>query len=371
MVELADEQRRLARTAAQSESNPIEFDGLSFGNNGDGYWIETAKRGLRGLSASAFDSTLSDEQIAPYISNWHFWEHTVAHDGRHRRAFLRFLESAAQMDVHDRYAALESGMQTTWGELSITATLASHGVREYQLHHERDAGTSASKLETYENPFDAREIARFDSEGRYRPLQTAPSLIDGWIYPALTQREVFETVDILYPATIPNWNLERTGELDITHWHETAQRQTGIYDMVEELSTEAVDWMAASCCADSECLKRREWEYDENTTLEADGGSGVFPCREPCSLVVAASRQWTQLEKQEPRSYTFELTPAEKEQIEDMIESVAEGNISEIREADVSEGANRYRTRFLREKRMDEEGNLSGTPTHSSEKEDG
>lgn len=141
--------------------------------------------------------------------------------------------------------------------------------------------------------------------------------------------------------------------------------------MVEELSADAVGWMAASCCADSECLKRREWEYDENTTLEADGGSGVFPCREPCSLVVAASRQWTQLEKQEPRSYTFELTPAEKEQIEDMIESVAEGNIAEIREADVSEGANRYRTRFLREKRMDEDGNLSGTPTYSSEKEDG
>ena len=41
----------------------------------------------------------------------------------------------------------------------------------------------------------------------------------------------------------------------------------------------------------------------------------------------------------------------------------------EIREADGYEGANRYRARFLRAKRFDEDGHLSGTPAHPEDHE--
>jgi hypothetical protein len=133
--------------------------------------------------------------------------------------------------------------------------------------------------------------------------------------------------------------------------------------MIEELDPDAVDWVAQACCEDSQCLKRREWEYDENDELEADGGDGVFPCREPCSLVVAAARKWTTLESETPRTYEFELTPSEKNQLEELIEAVADGRIDDIREADVYEGANRYRARYLRAKRFDEDGNFCGVPT--------
>jgi len=37
--------------------------------------------------------------------------------------------------------------------------------------------------------------------------------------------------------------------------------------------------------------------------------------------------------------------------------------IDEIREADVKDGANRYRARFLRAKRFDDDGNLCGVLT--------
>jgi hypothetical protein len=128
-----------------------------------------------------------------------------------------------------------------------------------------------------------------------------------------------------------------------------------------------VNWVAEACCDDSQCLKRREWEYDDDTSLDVDGGDGAFPCREPCSLVISASRRWTKLEAEESRTYEFELTPSEKEQVEAIIEAVSDGRVDAIREADVSEGANRYRARFLRAKRFDEDGNLAGTPTETEE----
>ena len=96
-------------------------------------------------------------------------------------------------------------------------------------------------------------------------------------------------------------------------------------------------------------------------------GDGAFPCREPCSVVVSAARKWTRLESERPRTYEFDLTPSEKEQVEAIIDAVADGRIDDIREADTKEGANRYRTRFLRAKLFDDEGNLAGVPTEPDE----
>jgi hypothetical protein len=218
-------------------------------------------------------------------------------------------------------------------------------------------------LDVRTDPLDARHLAKLDARGRYRPLKTAPTLRPGWVFPDLDARSVVEAVDAFYPATVANWHLEREGELDVSHWEETAERQTGIYDVVDELDPGAVEWVAESCCVDSQCLKRRMWDVNGETELDAPRGDGVFPCREPCSLVIAASRKWTTLEREEPRTYEFELTPSEKEQIEEIIDAVADGRVAEIREADVADGANRYRARFLRAKRFDADGNLSGTPT--------
>jgi hypothetical protein len=44
--------------------------------------------------------------------------------------------------------------------------------------------------------------------------------------------------------------------------------------------------------------------------------------------------------------------------------------VDDIREADVSDGANRFRARFLRAKLFDEAGNLAGTPTDPTDETD-
>ena len=366
----------LDELATRDPGEPLRFEGFTVeteASNDDAttYRLDPAgDEPQTGLSEAALHEAL--DARAPAVTDWYAFERVVGEFGP-RRAFLRWIEDADGETVATRYAALAEGITRAWGELRITATVTDRGGRRYDVRHVDDAGTPVGDLDRYDDPLDARDLVTTDASGRYRPLKTAPTLKDGWTFTDLGPKAVYETVETIYPATVPNWHREREGDLDVSHWRETMARQSGIYGVVKTWDRgegyEHVNWVAESCCADSQCLKRREWEYDEETDLDVDGGDGVFPCREPCSLVVSAARKWTRLESEQPRSYTFELTPSEKEQLETIVDAVADGRTDEIREADVKDGANRFRARFLRAKRFDDDGTLCGVPTDPDDAE--
>jgi hypothetical protein len=391
----------------------ISFDGLTVERAGEEYVFRTPNASATDLSADGLRELAAGN---PFVTNWYFW-HARAPQKDDHWAFLRWLEGAPldeaeadsdgepgdedadeaeadsdgepgdedadeaeadsedgdadekAMSVPERYDRLADGITTEWGQLRITVTLDGNGGRSYDLRHVADAEASVADLVSYDNPADARELATLDDDGRYRPLKTAPSLGTGWVFPALDAGTLVRAVDFFYPATIANWYREHEGALDVSHWQSTMSRQTGIYGVVETWDRgeghEHAEWVAEACCADSQCLKRREWEYDDQTDLDAPAGDGAFPCREPCSLVISATRQFLKTDSEETRSYEFDLTPSEKEQLEALVDAVAEGRIDEIREADTREGANRYRTRFLRAKHFDDDGNLCGVPTEA------
>ncbi|WP_425607404.1 DR2241 family protein [Halomontanus rarus] len=367
-----------------ADREPIAFDGFRLEATDDGYAIATPATERTGLSGRDLREALADEtdDVHEYASNWRYWQR-MGGEGTARRAFLRWCERAPLEDavesetegtddgrseatraVPDRYEALAAdGLERQWGQLSITTRLAdgsAPGERRYDLRHVDDRGADPADLEAHDRPRDARDLTTYDEKGRYRPLKTAPTLVSGWAFTGLSGDDLVDAVEFVYPATVANWHRERRGNLDVDHWLETAERQTGIYDVVDELPREAVEWMAEACCVDSQCLRRREWEYEEGDELSVDGGDGPFPCREPCSLVIAAARKWAILETEEERTWEFELTTSEKNQLEALIDAVAEGRTDEIREADVNRGANRYRARYLRAKRVDGERNLCG-----------
>ena len=345
----------------------VNFDGLRVAADGDEYRLSTPETTRTGLSTAELRDAAAD--VPRYVDNWHYWTREVGRPAdaasgdraAYRFAFLRWLERADGATVPERYETLAAGVAREWGQLRLSATLDSAGRRRSDARHVDDADADPAALDVHEDPLDARDIVTYDERGRYRPLKTAPTLRRGWCFPDLDGPALVETVDQIYPATVANWHLEREGALDVTHWREAAERQTGIYEVVDELPAEAVNWMAEACCVDSQCLKRREWDEDETTPLDPPRGEGEFPCREPCSLVVAAARTWTQLEGEETHTYEFDLTPSEREQVVEIIDAVADGRVDEIREADLSEGANRYRARYLRAKRFDEAGDRPET----------
>ncbi|MFB6078457.1 MAG: DR2241 family protein [Halarchaeum sp.] len=350
----------------------VAFDGLVVENGTYGYRFETPDASERGLDTSDLADLAADD---PYVANWHYWTETVGGGDTARRAFLRWLEGAAPHDADEgddadaasdtrdeggdaaddevavpaRLDALRRGVTRTWGELRIRVTRGDGATRVYDVRHVDDAGRD--DLETYRDPLDARELVKRDDDCRYRPLSTAPSLPHGWRFVDLTGDELVDLVDFVYPATVANWHRERRGELDVTHWRETAARQTGIYASVSDLPDEALAWAAEACCVDSQCLKRRAWDYDGETELDVPRGDGEFPCREPCSLFVAAAREFSRIESEAEETVTVTLTESERAQLERLLDAVADGDVDEVREADVDDGANRYRARYLRAKR--------------------
>ncbi|MFP8891347.1 DR2241 family protein [Natrialbaceae archaeon A-CW2] len=346
-------------TDSDAESPRIDFDGLLVEVDDGAYVLETPEGVHRGLALEDLERSL--ETVAPYVSNWYFWSHIVGGEGTARRAFLRWCEGTSSADdeaVPARYANLEDGIVRQWGQLQLTTRLDAdgqgRGARQYEIRHVDDAAVDLEALETHRDPYDAREIVTEDADGRYRPLKTAPTLVGGWVFEGLSSADFVETVRTVYPATVENWHREQHDELDVDHWLEAAERQTGIYDVVDELPREALEWVTEACCVDSQCLKRREWHYTEDDHLEVDGGDGTFPCREPCSLVIAAARKWAILESEEEKTWHLELTTSELNQLAEIVDAVADDRTDQIREADVYDGANRYRARYLRAKRMDE-----------------
>ena len=366
----------------------VDFDGLAVRRDGEGLRLSIPSTEYRGLGTEEFAARAREH--AAYAREWYVWHQQMPQDPA-QWDFLRWVERADECHPPDRRDRLTrgGGVAREWGQLSVQVRLADpereHGRasgegsldadgdrcrRRYTLRHVDDADTPAGQLEGYTDPHDARRLRKEDDRGRYRPLSTAPTLQRGWAFVDLEPAELVRAVEGFYPATVANWHREREGELDVTHWEETVARQTGIYGVVQTWNRgeghEHVDRVAEACCDDSQCLKRREWEYDADTPLSVDAGDGVFPCREPCSLVVAAARRWTRLEAEESRTYEFELTPSEKAQVEEIVDAVADGRVGEVREADFADGANRYRARFLRAKRF-EDGDLCGVPTDRGE----
>ena len=386
-----DDEQVAALSTAVTIEDDLAFDGMHVTRDDDGYRFELPDLERVGLDEAALRQVASAND--EHVSNWYFWHDVAPTEGSARFSFLRFLERVANHDapmgtrghggdathgttyepedVLARYDALERGIERQWGELAVTVELADDGYRRYEVRHVDDADADPDTLEAHREVRDARDLAKFDDDDRYRPLKTAPTLVDGWRFPELTSAEVIAVVETIYPATIANWHREREGNLDVDHWEPAMARQSGIYGLIQTWNRgegkEHVERVADACCSDSECLKRREWGYDEDTPLQADGGAGAFPCREPCSMVVSAARQWTKLEGEDDRTYEFELTPSEKEQIEAIIDRVADGEAGDVREADFRDDANRWRVRYLREKRMDEDGNLCGVPTDADE----
>ncbi|WP_410765071.1 DR2241 family protein [Haloferax sp. DFSO60] len=343
----------------------IEHDGFAVTAEDGTYRLVTPDMTFESLSESEFRDALG-EYADESAHDWHFWSDVVGEVTPHRRAFLQWLEGVDELRLADRYEALRSGITTEWGQLRITVELDDEG-RTYDVRHVADGDIDTDGLDTYHDPLAARQLATYDEKGRYRPLKSGANLAGGWVFSDLDARDVVEAVETFYPASVPNWYREREGELDVVHWEDAIGRQSGMYGVVKTWNRgdghEHVDWVAEAMCDDSQCVKRREWQYDDETDLDVDGGDGAFPCREPCSVVIAASRKWTRLEAEETQTYEFDLTPSEKEQVEAIIDAVADDRIDEIREADIYESANRYRTRFLRAKLFDEDGNLCGVPT--------
>ena len=324
----------------------ISHDGLEVQPVPDGYEWSTPEETVT-VEPEAITTRAEHDRV--YVTNWYYWTRLVDIPvPGHRYRFLRWLERSDRLPVRDRVAQLADGVTRDWGEVAITAAVDHNGQRKYEIRHRDDREQQPDTLEPIDDVLELDDLARLDDHGRYRPLRTAPSLRSGWYLTTDSGRALMAAIETLYPATISNWSLEQQAALDVCHWTTTAARQSGMYAVVDDLPIEVLSRGVQACCTDETCLKRRRWEYDEDTPIQVPSGDQPMPCREPCSLFIAAAREWTKEADAPPGPETGELASIHHEQIKAVLDAVAEHGISEIRDGAVEHPANRYRVRYLR-----------------------
>ncbi|HEV7589957.1 MAG TPA: DR2241 family protein [Longimicrobium sp.] len=241
------------------------------------------------------------------------------------------------------------------GRVFLEARLLATGGGRYEVRHRRDQNRTLTSLEWVSgDPFFAREIAQVTNAGEHRPLKTAPNLRQGWALVELDAAGLWTALDYLYPACAVHWHAGRTGTLRVTHWRETARRQTGIYGAVKLLPDPVVPNVVRACCADAVCLRRVAWDLDAGTFLGfADEGlvegDAAVPCPEACSMFVSFARQVVKLERapRQPIPGLGPMAAAELDQLRRIVAGAAAGTLGTAREGEFEDPNNSRRVRYL------------------------
>src|SRR4030095_2544129 len=160
------------------------------------------------------------------------------------------------------------------------------------------------------------EIARYDDDGNYRPLKTAPNLRHVWRIELRTMEELKRALDNFYPGRLSVFVAWQSGQLRTTPLRETLDRQSGMYRIAAKISDAQIDDLVADFCrSNGGCLRTILWKRDQRgvvgstklsrqkfdpawdqvqalgRTRSATLATVPLLCQEPCNLLVAACRK--------------------------------------------------------------------------------
>ena len=206
-------------------------------------------------------------------------------------------DSSPSLNLTDALAAWLDGGGCRIGELWI----GREGAGGWEVRHAEDAMLPESSLQTHATPEAARDIARYDASGAYRPLKAAPTLIRGWRMVVPDIASLRTVLDFFYPAALGNWAAFTSGRAAPIPLKQTFARQTGMYritQLLDEDDCRAV--VAATCGYDSCCRRRITWDLSpgvplgclpaRKTITTAPPEELPILCLEACGVLVAAAR---------------------------------------------------------------------------------
>ena len=107
--------------------------------------------------------------------------------------------------ISDELARLIKDGYNALGELEFA--VSSTG---YRLYHWADRN-SLTEARVYHSAEDARQIAKYDSAGAYRPLKGAPNLPRGWLIELTNIDDLKRALDYFYPGAIATWLAYQAG----------------------------------------------------------------------------------------------------------------------------------------------------------------
>jgi hypothetical protein len=202
--------------------------------------------------------------------------------------------------IRDELARLIKGGYKALGELEFSESSAG-----YRLYHYSDKNSLAGARK-YCSVKDAREIAKYDSAGAYRPLKGSPDLPRGWVIELATIEELQRALDYFYPGAIAAWVAYRSHEATPVNLRQTLNRQSGMYRITRKITNEqARDLVREACNSKSHCLRTILWGIEEgerpdflppsksdpNVDQTGQNRAAIpYICLEACNLLVAKAR---------------------------------------------------------------------------------
>ncbi len=202
--------------------------------------------------------------------------------------------------IRDELARLIKDGYNALGELEFAES--SNG---YFLYHWADRN-SLHEARVSHSIEDARQIAKYDSSGAYRPLKGAPNLPRGWLIELTNIDDLKRALDFFYPGAIATWLAHQAGTAHPICLRQTLNRQTGMYRVTRKLTDDqAQNLVKEACRSDSRCLRTILWGIEDNRppdflpssksdpTVDQTGEKRAalpFLCLEACNLLVAAAR---------------------------------------------------------------------------------
>jgi sirohydrochlorin cobaltochelatase len=176
------------------------------------------------------------------------------------------------------------------------------------LRHWQDAKSkTGAPLRKYAGVAAARELARFDQKGCYRPLKGAPTLPNGWELELDSIDALKLAIDAFYPGALASWIAWQEGRITPADLRGTLGRQSGMYRVTQKLTIGQANELAGRFCrSDHACLRTILWTMDgkrpdenlpetkfdpRHDQLEQGRSALPFLCVEACNLFVAEARK--------------------------------------------------------------------------------
>ncbi|MEO6034870.1 MAG: DR2241 family protein [Verrucomicrobiota bacterium] len=194
-------------------------------------------------------------------------------------------------------------------ELVLAQVLIRRVENGFDLRHEADRESAPEKLRLLSET-EVRTLARFTSDGAFRPLKSAPNLQSGWRRWAGDATKLEFALDCIYPGAIADWFAVQSGNGAPTPYREFTNRQTGMYRITAMLSDDQAAPMIRACCHRKFCLKQRRWTVDG---LPPDSlcDKSVVPCLQPCALLLEFARKAMRLIQQEEKGESAKVDTLE------------------------------------------------------------
>jgi sirohydrochlorin cobaltochelatase len=186
------------------------------------------------------------------------------------------------------------------GEIMILRTATGFALR----HHE---DVTRKDLVRFTSEADARELAKLDDRGNFRPLKSAPNLRHGWRLEVADLVVLRRVLDTFYPAMLGVLLSRERGELTPIPMRETLARQTGMYAVTKKITDAQADATIGNFCTTrGGCLKTLLWPIAPDVPITSLPAEKFDPsvnqigtperaipllCHEACNLLVARIRE--------------------------------------------------------------------------------